>query len=381
MYSLADHAAMVADGTRTGAYLRALEQTVTPGCIVADIGTGVGILALFAARLGAGVVYAIEPDASIRVAEQIARDNCLHDRIRFVKDVSTAVSPACRADIVVSDLHGVLPLFGNHLHAVIDARQRLLAPGGVLIPAEDRIYIAPVEAEDHYAAIAGPWEKTPLQLDFSAARNQAINAWQRHGPGAVTPLAPGELWTTLDYRCVENLDADGECRWRIRRAGTLHGFSVWFESQLADQVRLSNAPGNPGLVYGAALFPLSHPIDVSEGDRLKLNLRADYIAEDYVWRWETSIQDKNYKKSTQNFHQSTFYAAPLSLESLNKSATDHCPGLKPRGRAALSVLERLENGCSLEEIATALNRESAGLFNGLESAEQFAARLLSRYMT
>ncbi|HSS63322.1 MAG TPA: 50S ribosomal protein L11 methyltransferase, partial [Gammaproteobacteria bacterium] len=238
MYSLADHAAMVADGTRTGAYLRALEQTVTPGCIVADIGTGVGILALFAARLGARLVYAIEPDASIRVAEQIARDNGLHKRIRFIKDVSTAVAPACRADIIVSDLHGVLPLFGNHLHAVIDARERLLAPGGMLIPAEDRIYVAPVEAEDHYAAIAGPWEKSPLGLDLGAARNQAINAWHRHRPGAVAPLAPGELWTTLDYRSVEKLDADGECRWGIRRAGTLHGFSVWFESQLGDQIRL-----------------------------------------------------------------------------------------------------------------------------------------------
>ncbi len=381
MYDLADHAAMLADGTRIGAYLRALEQTVTPGCIVADIGTGVGVFALFAARLGAGLVYAIEPDASIHLAEKIARDNGLDKRIRFIKDVSTAVSPECRADIVVSDLHGALPLFEDHLHAIIDARQRLLAPGGTLIPAEDHIYAAPVQADGRYAAITSPWENAPLGLDFSAARKQAVNAWQRHRPGDVTPLAPGELWTTLDYRNVNERDATGECHWRIRRTGKMHGFSVWFESRLADHVRLSNAPGNPGLVYGAAFFPLPEPIAVSKGDKVQLALRAKHVAGDYVWRWETIFQGETDEKPKAEFNQSTFHAAPLSLESLNKSATDYRPGLKPHGRAALSVLEALESGRSLEEIVSVLEQENAGVFNGNGSAEQFAARFLSVYRT
>ncbi len=380
MYSLADHAAMVADGTRIGAYLRALEQTVMPGCIVADIGTGVGILALLAARLGAGHVYAIEPGDSIHLAEKIAKDNGLDKRIRFIKDVSTAVSPECRADIVVSDLHGVLPLFENHLHSIIDARKRLLAPEGMLIPARDHIYVAPVEAESHYAAITDPWERAPLGLDFAAARRRAVNAWHRHGPSDVTPLAPGELWVTLNYQNVEDDDAQGECRWRIRRAGSLHGFSVWFESELADHVRLSNAPGNPGLVYGAAFFPLTRPIIVSEGERVELTLRADHVAGDYVWRWDTNVRGECDKNSIVRFRQSNFYGAPLSLESLNKGATDFRPGLKASGRAALSVLEAHEKGRSLEQIASALEKENAELFNGGESAKQFAARLLSGYL-
>jgi protein arginine N-methyltransferase 1 len=379
MYKLSDHAAMLVDGTRIGAYLRALEQHVTPGCIVADIGTGVGIFALLAARLGAGLVYAIEPGESIHVAERIARDNGLHKRIRFINDVSTAVSPKCRADIVVSDLRGVLPLFENHLHAIIDARQRLLAPGGKLIPLQDQIYVAPVEAEAHYSAITGPWEKSPLQLDLGVGRKLATNAWHRHGPGEVTALAPGELWTTLDYRRVEDLNAEGECQWRIRRAGVLHGFSVWFESQLADHVRLSNAPSNPGLVYGAAFFPLTDALAVSEGDRLKMKLGAVHMAGDYVWRWETDLQREREQKSTARFKQSTFYAAPLSLRSLNKGATHNCPGLKPQGRAALDVLEAMEKGRSMEQIVKALEQDNADLFSRHGSAQQFASQIFSSY--
>lgn len=379
MYSLADHAAMVADGARVGAYFRALEQTVTPGCVVADIGTGIGILALLAARLGAGLVYAIEPGPSIHVAEEIARANGLHKRIRFIKDVSTAVSLESKADIVISDLHGVLPLFENHLPSIIDARRRLLAPGGHLIPLEDRIYAAPVEAEARYADIAGPWEKAPLGLDLSAARHHAVNAWHRHGPGDVTPLAPGVSWATLSYRKLEQQDAQGECEWQLRRSGALHGFSVWFESVLANQVHLSNAPRNSGLVYGAAFFPLTHPVTVSEGDRVQLNLRANYVAGDYVWRWESDIRSAAGNQTRTQYRQSTFHAAPLSLESLEKSATDYTPGLKAHGRAALCVLNALENGRSLEEIADALNKDCSGVFNRHTSAEQFAARLISDY--
>ncbi len=379
MYSLSDHAAMVADDTRIGAYLRALEQNVTPGCIVVDIGTGVGIFALFAARLGAGLVYAIEPGDSIHVAEKIARNSGLHKRIRFIKDVSTAVSPECRAEIVVSDLRGVLPLFENHLHAIIDGRQRLLAPGGTLIPMQDQIYVAPVEAESHYAAITEPWESGPLQLDLGAGRNQAANAWHRHGPGDVTPLAPGELWTTLNYRRVEDLNAQGECQWRIRRAGVLHGFSVWFESQLTDHVRLSNAPSSPGLVYGAAFFPLTHALAVSEGDRVKMKLDANHVAGDYVWRWETEVQREAEKKSTARFNQSTFYAVPLSLENLNKGATRNRPGLKPKGRAALYVLEAMEKGHSMEQIVKAIEKDHADLFDRDGSAEHFGSQIFSSY--
>lgn len=52
--------------------LTALERTVTPGCTVADIGTGSGILAIAAAVLGAGKVHATDIDSLPR---RIAQEN------------------------------------------------------------------------------------------------------------------------------------------------------------------------------------------------------------------------------------------------------------------------------------------------------------------
>ena len=59
--------------------LRAMELLVKPGMVVADIGTGSGILALAAARLGATKVFATDIDPLPRT---IARENIAHNQLQ-----------------------------------------------------------------------------------------------------------------------------------------------------------------------------------------------------------------------------------------------------------------------------------------------------------
>src|SRR4051794_6240190 len=134
MYSISGFGEMIADRVRLDAYVEALRRHVKPGCVVVDIGAGTGIFSLLACKFGARRVYAIEPSDAAELIHQTARDNGCAERISVLRQPSSELTLPERADVIVSDLRGVLPAFHHHLADIADARQRLLAPGGTLIP-------------------------------------------------------------------------------------------------------------------------------------------------------------------------------------------------------------------------------------------------------
>ena len=124
-YSILQYGQMVGDRTRVDGYFEALRNAIHPGSVVLDIGTGTGIFALLACRLGARKVYAIEPSDAISLARNIADANGCREKIDFLQEMSTKVTLPERADVIVSDLRGILPFCGRHISSIIDAPVRL----------------------------------------------------------------------------------------------------------------------------------------------------------------------------------------------------------------------------------------------------------------
>src|SRR5438552_1225796 len=217
LYSVYDYGGLLFDRIRSDAYAQALRQEVRPGSVVVDIGTGAGMFALLACQFGARKVYAIEPDEAIQVAREMAAANGYGDRVEFFQDVSTRVDLPEQADVIVSDLRGLLPLFGRHLPSITDARRRFLAPGGRLIPRRDTLWAAVVQAPDLYCRHVDPWDDNGYGLDMQAARRFAVNTWRR---GPVTPeqlLVEPKRWATLDYATVEDPDVNAPAAWVMER--------------------------------------------------------------------------------------------------------------------------------------------------------------------
>ena len=156
MYNLSEYGIMIADRVRMDPYAYALKAAIEPDSVVLDIGAAAGIHALLACKFGARKVYAIEPNEAIYLAQELAEANGYSDRIEFFQDLSTRVTLPERADVIVSDLRGVLPLFGEHIPAIVDARERHLAPGGSLIPKQDTLWVALVEARAVYKELIKP---------------------------------------------------------------------------------------------------------------------------------------------------------------------------------------------------------------------------------
>src|ERR1044072_3779806 len=148
MYSLHFYGQMLADASRMEAYAAALRRTVNRDSVVMDLGCGPGVFALLACKLGARRVYAVEPDNVILLAREAAAANGCAERIEFFEKLSTQITLPEPGTIIVSDVRGLLPFYQQNIQSLIDARQRLLAPHGVLIPRRDILWAAAVEAPE-----------------------------------------------------------------------------------------------------------------------------------------------------------------------------------------------------------------------------------------
>jgi len=104
-----------------------LLDTVEPGTRWIDIGTGTGVLAIVAVRLGASHVLALDsdPEALENAAENLSRNGCRHMVTLVAADATTYDYPP--ADGIVANLHDVL------LVQLGDRCAASLGPGGWLI--------------------------------------------------------------------------------------------------------------------------------------------------------------------------------------------------------------------------------------------------------
>ena len=378
MYTLTEYGEMIGDQVRIAAFTQALRATIRPGAVVVDIGTGPGIMAVLACQLGARRVFAIEPAQVIQVAREVAASNNCANKIEFFETLSTRIELPERADVIVSDLRGVLPLAGHHIPAIADARTRFLAPGGTLVARKDTIWAAPVEAPESFAELVDPWDRNTLDQDLSPARLRTVG--RRHGLRftAGRLLGPPQLWATLDYAIVQDPDVRSKLHWTIERDGVAHGILVWFEMDLADGISFSTA--RPDSVYRSMFVPWTSPISLTAGHSVCVDLGAKLLENDYFWRWTTQIASPEIpNKVLARFDQSDLDSMVASPATLGKAASTYVPKLSEEARLHLRTLELMDGKASLEQIALRLAAEFPQRFRGWRQALSYAGTVSQKY--
>ncbi len=354
MYDFPLYGDLIADQARTGPYVEALRRVVTADSVVLDLGAGAtAYFAMLACRFGARRVFAIEADEAIAVARQVARANGMDDRIEFFHGASTAVTLPERADVIISDLHDLLPLDGDAVVSLIDARRRLLSPTGRFIPARETLWVAGVDAEDLYDAHVKAWTAAVADLDLGPARDIMLHRMSR-GPARPDQvrLAP-QRWGELVYATVEAPGVSGRCTWTVEGPATLHGWSVWFDAELVDEVGFSNRPGEPETVFANGFLPCLEPVGLEPGQQVELDLRAAHVGGEYVLRWGTTVRDRE-GAVLARFRQSTFQGVPVVPETLARRLPTHVPVLGPDAAIDRFVIEAMQAGAPLAEIAKRL---------------------------
>ena len=271
------HRLMIADHARTDAYRRAIEGTVEPGMRVLDVGTGTGILALFAARAGAEV-WAVDESSILGVARELAHANGLAGRVHFLRDRVESVQLPHQVDLLVSEWMGFFALAECMFRSVYAARDRHLAPDGRMMPSDVRLYLAPVEdSQLHVERGVGLWQRPVYGLDFTPLLEHELHNLITSAVDLPQSslLSEGELLLELNCRtsAVADFFFESEVGFTIERTGTLHGFGGWFDVELGAGVNLATSPFAQQTHWRQSFFPI-RPQTVHEGDEVRVKLRA-----------------------------------------------------------------------------------------------------------
>ena len=378
MYDLVDYASMIAFKGRTSSYARALEALVTPRSVVLDIGAGTGILSFLACRAGASKVYAVESGDIIQLAREMAADSGFSSRIEFIQELTTEIDLPEKVDGIVSDIHGVLPLFGKNVVSLLDARDRFLKPGGWILPARETMWAALASCPSLHHALIKAWT-TEYGFDFGKARLKAVNSLRSARLNPEDLLVAPQRWAALDYKDLQSPSVRGNLSWIVERNATAHGVAMWYEAETPFASGYGNSPAvSEPYVYRHAFLPLPEAVEVTAGDQVTVNIRADFVHDDYVWSWNTTVKGSSSQVKVR-YRQSTFIGATLSHERLRRRAAGFVPEPNQDWRVDSKLLELIGRGLSLGEIARALLEEFPARFESFNVALARAADLAETY--
>ena len=365
------HAFLLANtGTRLDRFAKALAAAIRPGDTVVDLGAGSGILSVLACRAGARRVYAIEDTDAVSLARALVATTPFRDRIEVVHARSFDITLPERADVLVADVHSTFGLQEQGLAAMLDARDRLVKPGGTVVPASMQLCVAPAEAPELYAQQGGHVAADGARREPGAGTGPR---GQRAAPGAADAaqlLAPPAPVCTVDFAHATGLHLSGVARITAVRAGTLHGICGGIVTTLAGHLEISNLPGNQGTSnFAHAFLPIDAPVAVQAGDVIEMQVDS-YDGDELRWIVTVTAAGSG---ATRRFTHATFLSRTLSHESLRKRDPQFRPSLGPRALIERDLLNQIDGTRTVGEIEQWLRA-----YGGQTLTPRTVAELLAR---
>lgn len=275
------HVPMMNEPERNQAFFTGMQSAVDPDKTVFEIGTGSGLLAMMAAKLGARHVFTCEAVSLIAAtAVKVIQKNGYQDRITVLSKPSHAVEigkdlPA-RADVLVHEIFSS-ELLGEHVLAAIeDAKARLLRPGGRILPSAASIMVALVSGDalekNLYAGES---------FGFDLREFNAIQPKKR-------PLYREDLEPRLISDAVEAFRFDfmkqstfpperKQIKLVATADGLCHGLIQWIRIELGEGIMFENHPGRarPVSNWQHSIYGFDAPMPLHQGIALAINAWHD----------------------------------------------------------------------------------------------------------
>ncbi|TPX66016.1 hypothetical protein SpCBS45565_g04769 [Spizellomyces sp. 'palustris'] len=276
------HESMLKDSVRTESYRDFVyhNKGYFKGKVVLDVGCGTGILSMFAAKAGAAKVIAVDNSTIINKARKIVAENGLDNVITFVQGkVEEVTLPVEHVDIIISEWMGYFLLYEGMLDSVLVARDRWLAPDGILAPSRSDILLAAIQDEE--------WinEKYTFWNDVYGFKMETMK-YGFLNDGSVDFADPNIIVSTtatiksidIGSTTVAQLDFTSPFRLEMMRDGRVNGLCGWFDIYFdgedengvpLDKVFFSTGPAAKGTHWKQTMFAFEKALEVSKGEILE----------------------------------------------------------------------------------------------------------------
>lgn len=364
------------DPVRNAAYARAIRETVTEDSVVLDVGAGLGLLGLLAARAGARKVYLVEPEPVIEVTRKVVESNGF-DNVECIESTAERLQLPEPVNLITSVMTGNFLLTEDLLPTLFRARDRFLAPGGRLLPDRGRMWVVPVGCEVYYAKNIADWSEVPSSengrsnfgIDYRMARPYAANSlfYDTAQRFDARQLAAPSCLQELDFQTARKAECDAKIEVEAHSEGRCHGWLGWFDIRLGE-AWLSTAPDAAGMHWRQVFLPLERPVQLAAGELLKFSLKRPEFGE---WSWTTET-------GSDRQSQSTFLALPLTPKRMARQSEEFRPVLREQGQAIQFALSLFDGEHTVGDLTDALHARHPESFASRQDALRLVKWLANR---
>ncbi|CAF1323482.1 unnamed protein product [Adineta steineri] len=246
------HEELLKDEIRTKTFRNAMinNRHLFKDKVVLNIGCGVGIFSLFAAKAGAKMVIAVEKSNVIEYAKRIIRANRYDKIIRVIKGrIEDIELPEGidKVDIIIAEWMGYCLFYDSIIQSVIYARDKFLKPDGLIFPDRATMYMVGIEDRD-YKEDKVEWWSTVYGYNMSCLKNYVMReplidtVDKRQICTDHFPLKTFDLKTMT----VNDINVHSKFRLRALRDDYVHAFVTYFIVEFTacpQRTVINTAPG------------------------------------------------------------------------------------------------------------------------------------------
>lgn len=286
------HDRMLADKVRVDTYYEALSHHIREGDVVIDLGTGSGILSFFAASQNPRRIHALDHSDVIEAAESLAEANGIRN-VSFERVNSKSFEIGEKADVIIHEQLGEALFDEKMVENLLDLRDRLLKPGGKILPGKFELFVEPVRLKEEYY-VPFVWEQNLHGVDFERMKDlgggleysyYVKNMQPAHFEALLCEPAP---IFSIDLHEAETPDLPTSLEYRkpVVNPGPLHGFCVYFEAHFDDERHFGNAPWKRNTSWLLPLLRVEKG-EYESGQNLHFRLAARDLSDVAAWNWSS----------------------------------------------------------------------------------------------